>query len=83
LRIEVTLNSIRRGIGMFDARRGSMTGGGDRRDHVYRAGLRRLIDPRAVIDAGAELDEGVEVGPFSVIGAGVRSGPAPRSPPMW
>ncbi len=33
-----------------------------------------MIDPRAVIDPTAELDEGVSVGPFSVIGAGVRIG---------
>ena len=31
-----------------------------------------MIDPRAAIDPKAELDEGVIVGPFSVIGAGVR-----------
>ncbi len=31
-----------------------------------------MIDPRAVIEAGAELDEGVSVGPFSIIGAGVE-----------
>lgn len=33
-----------------------------------------MIDQRAVIDASAELDEGVSVGPFAVIGAGVRIG---------
>lgn len=33
-----------------------------------------MIDPRAVIAAGAELDEGVSVGPFAVIGDGVRIG---------
>ena len=33
-----------------------------------------MIDPRAAIDPQAELDEGVSVGPFSVIGAGVRIG---------
>ncbi len=33
-----------------------------------------MIDPRAVIESGAELDEGVSVGPFSIIGAGVRIG---------
>lgn len=32
------------------------------------------IDPRAVVSDGAELDTGVEVGPFSVIGEGVRVG---------
>ncbi len=31
-----------------------------------------MIDARAVIDPAAELDEGVRVGPFSIIGAGVR-----------
>lgn len=39
---------------------------------MYRTGDRKLIDSRAVIDPAAELDEGVSVGPFSVIGAGVR-----------
>ncbi|MCU7830030.1 MAG: acyl-ACP--UDP-N-acetylglucosamine O-acyltransferase [Candidatus Thiodiazotropha sp. (ex Myrtea sp. 'scaly one' KF741663)] len=33
-----------------------------------------MIDPRAVIDPTAELEEGVSVGPFSVIGAGVKIG---------
>ena len=33
-----------------------------------------MIDPRAVIDDKAELDEGVSVGPFSVIGPGVQIG---------
>jgi UDP-N-acetylglucosamine acyltransferase len=33
-----------------------------------------VIDPRAVIAAGAELDEGVSVGPFAVIGEDVRIG---------
>ncbi|MEN8180281.1 MAG: acyl-ACP--UDP-N-acetylglucosamine O-acyltransferase [Pseudomonadota bacterium] len=33
-----------------------------------------MIDPRAVIDSAAELDEGVEVGPFAVIGSGVQIG---------
>lgn len=31
-----------------------------------------MIDRRAVVDAGAELDDDVEVGPFAVIGPGVR-----------
>lgn len=31
-----------------------------------------MIDPRAVIEPGAELDEGVSVGPFSIIGTGVE-----------
>lgn len=33
-----------------------------------------MIDPRAVVDPGAELEEGVVVGPFAVIGAGVQIG---------
>ena len=33
-----------------------------------------MIDPRAAVDAAAELDEGVSVGPFAVIGPGVRVG---------
>ncbi|MEW6490229.1 MAG: acyl-ACP--UDP-N-acetylglucosamine O-acyltransferase [Thermodesulfobacteriota bacterium] len=33
-----------------------------------------MIDPRAVIHGGAELDEGVEVGPFAVIGPHARLG---------
>ena len=33
-----------------------------------------MIDPRAVVDPGAELEDGVEVGPFAVIGAGVKIG---------
>jgi UDP-N-acetylglucosamine acyltransferase len=33
-----------------------------------------VIDPRAVIDPGAELDEGVKIGPFAVIGEEVSIG---------
>ncbi|MDW7711970.1 MAG: acyl-ACP--UDP-N-acetylglucosamine O-acyltransferase [Deferrisomatales bacterium] len=33
-----------------------------------------MIDTRAVIHAGAQLDEGVEIGPFAIIGAHVRLG---------
>jgi len=33
-----------------------------------------MIDPRAAIDPGAELDERVSVGPFAVIGPGVQIG---------
>lgn len=33
-----------------------------------------MIDPRAVVDPSAELEDGVEVGPFSIIGPGVRIG---------
>lgn len=39
---------------------------------MHRQGDRQLIDSRAVIDADAELEEGVSVGAFSIIGAGVR-----------
>ncbi|MES9824283.1 MAG: acyl-ACP--UDP-N-acetylglucosamine O-acyltransferase [Candidatus Thiodiazotropha endolucinida] len=39
---------------------------------MYGTGDRPLIDPRAVIDPDAELDEGVSIGPFSIIGAGVK-----------
>ncbi|MES9924089.1 MAG: acyl-ACP--UDP-N-acetylglucosamine O-acyltransferase [Candidatus Thiodiazotropha endolucinida] len=39
---------------------------------MYGTGDRQLIDPRAVIDPDAELDEGVRIGPFSIIGAGVK-----------
>lgn len=41
---------------------------------MYREGDRKLIDSRAVIDPTAELEEGVSVGPFSVIGADVHIG---------
>lgn len=33
-----------------------------------------MIDSRAVVDSQAELDEGVSVGPFSIIGPGVKIG---------
>ncbi len=33
-----------------------------------------MIDPRAVVDPAAELDENVSVGPFSIIGPGVSIG---------
>ena len=33
-----------------------------------------MIDPRAVVDPGAEIAEDVEIGPFAVIGAGVSIG---------
>ncbi len=33
-----------------------------------------MIDARAVIDPSAQLDEGVEVGPYAVIGAEVEIG---------
>ncbi|WP_414630427.1 acyl-ACP--UDP-N-acetylglucosamine O-acyltransferase [Candidatus Thiodiazotropha endoloripes] len=41
---------------------------------MYCQGDRQLIDSRAVIDPQAELDEGVTVGPFSIIGADVSIG---------
>ena len=34
----------------------------------------KKVHPTAIVDPRAELDSGVEVGPFSVIGAGVRIG---------
>jgi len=40
-----------------------------------------LIHPAAVIDPGAELAPGVEVGPFAVIGAGVQIGAGTRVGP--
>jgi UDP-N-acetylglucosamine acyltransferase len=40
-----------------------------------------VIDPRAVVDPGAELAAGVEVGPFAVIGPGVVIGPGTRIGP--
>lgn len=39
---------------------------------MYCQGDSELIDPRAVVDPVAQLDEGVEVGPFSIIGSGVQ-----------
>lgn len=33
-----------------------------------------MIDPRAIIDPQCELDEGVNIGPYTVIGAGVKIG---------
>jgi UDP-N-acetylglucosamine acyltransferase len=48
---------------------------------VYRQGDRQLIDQRAVIDPAAELDEGVEVGPFAVIGPHVQVGKGTRIGP--
>ena len=32
-----------------------------------------LIDPRAIIDPTAVLADGVEVGPWSIVGAGVEN----------
>ncbi len=40
-----------------------------------------MIHPTALIDPGADLDEGVEVGPFAVIGPGVEIGAGTRIGP--
>jgi len=40
-----------------------------------------LIDPRAVVDPASELDEGVSVGPFAIVGAGVCIGRGTRIGP--
>jgi UDP-N-acetylglucosamine acyltransferase len=48
---------------------------------VYCQGDRELIDKRAIIDPKAELDEAVEVGPFSVIGPDVEIGRGTRIGP--
>jgi UDP-N-acetylglucosamine acyltransferase len=48
---------------------------------VYGQGDRKLIDKRAIIDPKAELDESVEVGPFSVIGPDVQIGKGTRVGP--
>jgi UDP-N-acetylglucosamine acyltransferase len=41
---------------------------------VCRSGRLILIDSKAVVDSNAEIADGVQIGPFSVIGAGVRIG---------
>ena len=48
---------------------------------MYRSGFHGLIHPTALIDAGAELDTQVEVGPFAVIGADVQIGAGTRIGP--
>lgn len=48
---------------------------------MHGAGLLGLIDSRAIIDPGANLDEGVEVGPFAVIGKNVCIGKGTRVGP--
>lgn len=48
---------------------------------MHRQGLHCLIHPTAVIDAGADLDSSVEVGPFAVIGADVTIGAGTRVGP--
>jgi len=40
-----------------------------------------MIDARAVVDSAAEIDEGVHIGPFSVIGPGVSVGAGTRIGP--
>jgi len=40
-----------------------------------------LIHPNAIVDPAAELDADVEVGPFSIVGAGVRIGRGTRVGP--
>lgn len=40
-----------------------------------------MIHPSAIVDPGAELDEGVEVGPYSIIGPKVRIGRGTRIGP--
>lgn len=48
---------------------------------MYGQGLLSLIDSRAVVDPGAELDDAVEVGPFAVIGKDVCIGSGTRIGP--
>lgn len=40
-----------------------------------------MIDARAIIDPGADIDEGVEIGPFSVVGPEVQIGRGSRIGP--
>jgi UDP-N-acetylglucosamine acyltransferase len=48
---------------------------------VHRARILSLIHGSAIIDPSADLDEGVEVGPFSIVGPGVRIGRGTRIGP--
>ena len=48
---------------------------------MYGAESLSVIDPHALVDPAAQLDEGVSVGPFSVIGAGVHIGKGTRVGP--
>lgn len=48
---------------------------------MHGAGILSLIHPTAIVDPGADLDEGVEVGPFSIIGPRVRIGRGTRIGP--
>ena len=48
---------------------------------MHGTGILSLIHGSAIIDPGADLDEGVEVGPFSVVGPGVRVGRGTRIGP--
>ncbi len=70
---------------------GSARGGRVGRARLAMADLTRAFDrgpgwadgrhPTALIEAGAELGEGVSVGAYSVIGAGAGSAPAAASAP--
>ena len=40
-----------------------------------------MIHPTAIIDPGADLDEGVQIGPYAIIGPGVRIGAGTRIGP--
>ena len=44
------------------------------RDHLRGTQTMSLIDPRAIIDPSAKIADGVEVGPWSIVGAGVEIG---------
>ncbi len=48
---------------------------------MHGPGFHRLIHPSALVDPRADLDEGVEVGPFAVIGPGVEIGAGTRVGP--
>lgn len=48
---------------------------------MYGKGNRRVIDERAVIHPSAQLDEGVEVGPYAIIGPEVQIGAGTRIGP--
>jgi UDP-N-acetylglucosamine acyltransferase len=48
---------------------------------VHGAGILSLIHGSAIVDPSADLDEGVEVGPFSIVGPGVRIGRGTRIGP--
>lgn len=48
---------------------------------MHGAGILSLIHPSAIIDPDAEVEAGVEVGPFSIVGSGVRIGRGTRIGP--